>query len=194
MDDNIRLRLVGKNVALGLGGVAVGALLMAALAVTSLSVDSVPSLLLGLTIVAASCAAILGGSAALFCCVREECARCEQPLECFTTRFSETVYDDLVARVRTASASALAGVAELPSPPSAAPEVAALQYEVCPSCNRSGRVMAYRMRWDAVSSRYEPYDRAEPADVAGWPMEQLVRAGEVRGARPPRAGETRDEL
>lgn len=194
MDDSIHLRLVGKNVALGLGGIAAGAGFMAILTLADIPLDTAPSLLAGLGLVVASCIALLGGSAALFGCVREECVRCERPLERFTTRFSESVYDDLVERVRRASAVALAGLAELPTPASAASEVAALDYEVCPSCSRSGRVTAYRMRWDAASGRYEPYDRTESSDVAGWPMEQLVRAGEVRGARPSLEGETRDEL
>lgn len=194
MEDAIRLRLVGRNIALGLGGIALGAVLMALLTLSDAPFDSLPTLLVGLGIVALSCASILGGSAALFGSVREECARCARPLERFTTHFPETTYDDLVARVRRGSGPALAGVAELPSAPSEARELAALDYEVCPCCRQSGRVTAYRMRWDATSHRYEPYDRVEPSNVAGPPMQQLVMAAEVRGARPSREGEGRDEL
>lgn len=194
MEDVIRLRLVGRNIALGLGGIALGAMLMALLTFWDAPSDSVAALLVGLGIVTLSCASILGGSAALFGSVREECARCARPLERFTTHFSECTYDDLVARVQRGSGQALAGVAQLPAAPSEARELAALDYEVCPCCQQSGRITAYRMRWDPTSQRYEPYDRVEPSHVGGLPMKQLVLAAEVRGARPSREGEGRDEL
>jgi hypothetical protein len=194
MEDSIRLRLVPKNIALGLGGIVLGVGLMAVLTLSAWPLDAVSSLLGGIGMVMASGAAVLAGSAALFGSVREECAKCEGPLERYTTRFPESVYDDLVARVRRGSPMALAGLAGLPSPSPAAKALSALDYEVCPSCHRSGRVMAYRMRWDVVSKRFEAYDRVEPSDVGGWPMQRLVHAAQQRGARPSVEGESQDEL